>query len=146
MSREDFIEKNQNFASNLLFGLLVWVFGVAVFLPMASTYVPEWGSIIAIILIVVLTYFLFSAIKSSKPFFEYFSEMVANYYYNKWRKIDNSDKEYTYKVIKKTLKISLLILLYIIYRPLLWVANPVLAGITLIIILLLIISQIFSKQ
>ena len=145
MSREEFIEKNQKFVNSLVYGLLIWIFGVAVFLPMASIYVPDWGSLIATVFIIVLTYFLFSAVKNSEPIFEYVSERLTNYYLN-WRKIDSTNQGYARKIVKKTLKISLIILIYFIYRPLIWVANPVLAGLALIIIILLIITQIFSKK
>ena len=141
MSSEEFVESNQKFAVNLAFGLLAWIFSVFVFLPLIRLYAAEWASLIAVLLVVDISYYLVVAKMHSSPLFEYVSNRIAGFYIG-WRKLGEDSRPLVWRRTKKALGIGLILVVYLMYRPLLWVVSPVLAGIAFIMVLLMMLKQV----
>jgi len=100
MSMEKFVESNQKFAVNLVLGLIAWVFSVAVFLPVANVYAVDWVRLMAIFLLVDISYYFFKARKYSGPLFEYCSNKLTSLYMG-WRKLEESDRAETWTSVRK---------------------------------------------
>ena len=135
MSMEKFVESNQKFAVNLVLGLIAWVFSVAVFLPVANVYAVDWVRLMAIFLLVNISYYFFKARKYSGPLFEYCSNKLTSLYMG-WRKLEESNRAETWKSVRKFLKVFVIVVVYLMYRPLLTAVNVILPGIALILVLL----------
>jgi len=144
VNSREFVESNQRFTINLMIGLVVWIFSMAAFLPITTITSPDWGKLIAIILTIDITYYLYKAKTNSKPLFKYLSNRLATNYLT-WRKLDANNLPTVRRNIKKTLSIILTVLIYIMYRPLLYAISPILAGIVFIPLLLIMIKQVIGK-
>ena len=144
MNSREFVESNQRFTINLMIGLVVWIFSMAAFLPITTITSPDWGKLIAIILTIDITYFLYKAKTNSKPLFEYLSNRIATNYLT-WRKLDVNNLPTVRRNIKKTLSVILTVIVYLMYRPLLYAISPILAGIVFIPLLLIMIKQVIGK-
>ena len=141
MSMDNFVESNQKFAVNLVMGLIAWVFSVAVFLPVANVYAVDWVSLMAIFLLVDISYYLYKARKYSGPLFEYCSNKLTSLYMG-WRKLEESDRAETWKSVRKVLKVFVIVVVYFMYRPLLTAVNVILPGIAVILVLLQILIYV----
>lgn len=141
MSSEEFVESNQKFAVNLVSGLLVWIFSVVLFLPLIIAYAMDWARLIALLLVVDVSYYLVNAVRHSGPLFEFTSNRVADYYLG-WRALGEDMRLQIRDRAEKALGIGLALVVYLMYRPLLWVVSPVLAGVAFILVLLLVIKQL----
>ncbi len=141
MSENDFVEFNQRFAVNLVFGLIAWVFSVAVFLPVASVYAVGWDRLIGIFLLVGVSYYFFKARKNSGPLFDYCSNRLTSLYIG-WRKINEESRPEVWRAVKKGLGVFVMLVVYLMYRPLLLAVSVVLPGIAFILILIQILVYI----
>jgi hypothetical protein len=142
---DEFVRRNQGFAVDMTFALLVWLFSVFVFLPLGDLYVsPELYSLLAFIFLVVFGYYFISALRSSNPLFEYVSNRVTSWYMG-WRGIDDNEKPVIWGRVKKSLKICFILVAYLGFRPLLWVINPVFAGVAFIIVLIQVFRILTNK-
>ena len=124
---EEFIQSNQRFAVNLVFGLLAWLFSVFVFLPLTVIYAPDWAGLVAILLFFDVSYYALMAYLNSKPFFEYLSNRVSEWY-SSWRNVDEESKPVVWRRTRKVLKVAVILVVYLMYRPILWVVSPVITG------------------
>ena len=136
---ETFSESNQEFAVNMTYALVIWLFSVTVFLPLARVYAPRLYSVLAILLTIVLAYPTIKAVRHSGPIIEYFSVKISAWI-NDWRNIEEDGRAKTLSRTMVTLKAILLLVLYLAYRPLLSTVNPALAGLVLVLIILWILK------
>lgn len=141
----EFVESNQKVAVNLAMGLIAWVFGVVLFLPLTLVYAPDWGSLVALLLIVDIGYYLMRVKLHSGPLFEYTSRRLADIYVG-WRKLDDADLPAVMARSRKVLGVGLILVVYLMYRPLLWAVSPILAGVAFIIALLFILKQLLEQR
>jgi len=141
MSMEKFVESNQKFAVNLVLGLIAWVFSVAVFLPVANVYAVDWVRLMAIFLLVDISYYFFKARKYSGPLFEYCSNKLTSLYMG-WRKLEESDRAETWTSVRKVLGVFVMVVVYQMYKPLLLAVSVVLPGVALILVLLQILIYV----
>ena len=132
---EAFSESNQEFAVNLTYAIIIWLFSVTVFLPLARVYAPRLYSALAILLTLVLAYPTIKALRHSGPIVEYFSAKISSWI-NDRRSIEKDGQAITLSRTMALLKATLLLLLYLAYRPLLSAVNPALAGLALVFIIL----------
>jgi len=132
---ETFSESNQEFAVNMTYASVIWLFSVTVFLPLAKVYAPRLYSALAILLILVLAYPTIKALRHSGPIIEYFSVKISSWI-NDWRSIEEDGRAITLSRTIVLLKAILLLVLYLAYRPLLLAVNPALAGLVLVLIIL----------
>jgi hypothetical protein len=139
---EKFVESNQVFAVNMVFALLAWLFSMFVFLPLAGSFVSSgMVSLVAVIMLVAVSYYFYIAACHSAPLIEHVSSKVSLWYVY-WRKVEIDERPVVWRRVRKVLGIGITLVVYLAYRPLLWAVNPVFAGIGLIFVLLQIMRQI----
>ena len=141
----DFVEANQKFAVNIVMGLLAWIFGVSVFLPTTSVYAPDWARIVALLLIVDITYYFIKARAYSAPLFDYVSNRITSSYLG-WRNISKDDRPRVWRSVKKVLGVCLSIVVYLMYKPLLMAVSIILPGIAFILVLLQILKYVLFPR
>jgi len=124
---------------------LAWIFSVFVFLPLIRLYAADWASLIAVLLIVDISYYLVIAKLHSGPLFEYVSNRITSMYIG-WRKLGEDSRPLVWRRTKKVLGVGVSLVVYLMYRSLLWAVSPVLAGIAFIIVLLMVLKQALAQQ
>ena len=141
MSREnEFVEKNKSFAVNMAFALMLWLFGVMVFLPLFEMYVsPELYRVMALGLLVLFSVYFYRAAINSGPLIEYFSSKISSWIID-WQGVDEGERPDVWRRTLKIVKITLTLVSYLVFRPILWAAHPVFAGFALIITIILMIT------
>ena len=144
MSGEEFVERNQRFAVNLVMGLIAWIFSVFLFLPLTQTYTPDWAGLVSVILVAGISYYLIIAKLNSAPLIEYVSNKLTITLIDR-RKLDIEDRQTHLRNVEKAVKIGLLLIVYLLYRPLLWLINPSLSGLTFIMVILYLLKILLQK-
>jgi len=142
---EKFVESNQRLAANLALGLILWVFSVFLFHPLMVTYAPDWAGFISVLLVVSLSYYLVKAKMSSGPIFEYVSNKLTVLWMD-WRKLNAEERQTNSKKVEKALKTGILLLVYLLYRPLLSLINPALAGLTFVLVLVYLLKIMLEQK
>jgi hypothetical protein len=141
MSEKEFVESNQRFVIDFLFGLIVWLFGVVVFLPVSVEYALDWQRIFALIYLVVIGYYWILAWRSSGPLFGYLSNKVTSLYMG-WREIEEGKRPEVWRNIQKVLGTLVMLVVYLMLRPLMYAVSVVLPGIAFILILIQLIIYV----
>lgn len=121
---------------NIFVALLIWLFGVLVFLPAAIQILPQRIPLaISLIVLIGFTVFIVKAINNGLLRLLDLSSDVITYDYRNWKKT-----QITIEKLKPTIKsiiyIISLIILYLLYSPLLQTIHPALNGLILIPIIL----------
>ena len=116
----------------LLSSVLIWLFGVLVFIPMASLI--GWNSelVCTLIVLVAFTILLSRAISGFKNLIDAFSVFPARKYLIK----RGLAKEDAVVVSKQFLYMLSIVILYLLYFPFLVRLNPVFSGIVLILVVI----------
>ena len=141
MSEKEFVESNQEFVVNFLFGLIIWLWGTAVFLPISVEYGLDWYSVFAVIHLVVIVYYWGLSRRRSGPLFAYLSNKLTSVYMS-WRGIDEDKRPEIWRNIQKLFSVCVLLVVYLMLRPLLLAVSVVLPGIALILVLLQILIYV----
>ena len=135
MSMDTFVGSNQKFAVNLAMGLIAWLFGVMVFMPTALVYAAEWGRLIALLLTAVIGIYFFKALKNSGPLFEFVSNRVTSVIMG-LRKKEGEDRADVWRMVKKSMGVVVMLVVYLMMCPLLSAISVILPGIAFILILI----------
>jgi hypothetical protein len=117
---------------SLLAALLIWLFGVLVFIPMANSSGWQAGLLCSLIITTALTFFMHRAALGFKRLIDTFSVIPARKYCAKWR----ISQEEASTIFRHTLYIVSGLLVYALYFPLLVGFHPAISGIVLIITLI----------
>ncbi|MEJ2240543.1 MAG: hypothetical protein P8Y18_00140 [Candidatus Bathyarchaeota archaeon] len=121
---------------NLFVALLIWLFGVLVFLPTAIEIFPQLVPL-AIDLIVLIAFTLFISRAFDSGFLVLLNSManVLAYNYKKWKKTETSiDK--LQEIVRNITYIVVMLVFYFFYSVLLQIIHPALNGLMLILIIL----------
>jgi len=124
----------QNSLPLMLAAMLVWLFGVLVFIPIAASIGENAELVCTLIILVAFTFFMSKSIISLKNLIDAFSVFPA-------RKIlikRELTKENAIVVSKQILYMLLIVFLYLLYFPLLVAINPAFNGIVLILTIILV--------
>ncbi len=117
----------------VLSALLIWLFGVLVFIPIARTINPQTTTICSTIILVTLTAFLYQSVPLLKRMIDLFSLFPAEKY---GPRIGLDDKG-SQLVFRYAFYILVVLLVYLLYSPLLTNLHVAIDGIVLIIALIL---------
>jgi hypothetical protein len=116
----------------LLSAMLIWLFGVLVFIPMASSIGSNAESVCTLILLVAFTLLVSRAISGLKTLIDSFSVFPARKYLIK----RGLTKENAVFVSKQILYMLSIVLLYLLYFPFLVHLNAAFSGIVLILVVI----------
>jgi len=117
---------------NFLAALLVWLFGVLVFMPIASSLNWQTGLLCSLIVFVTFTTFMYRATLGFKRLIDAFSFFPARKYGLK-RGIDQED---ALTLFRYTFYIIFTLIVYALYFPFLTSFHFAISGIVLIVILI----------
>lgn len=121
-----------NVAYNLLAALLIWLFGVLVFIPIADTINAQTKLFVNLIIFIPFTILLFKAVPKVKRLLEIFAVVLVR----KFKFMEGVKEDDRIVVFKKLLYIVFIIVTYLFYFPLLNNFHPAINGIVLIVALL----------
>jgi len=117
---------------NLLAAFLVWLFGILVFIPLASTVNWQTKAFCSLTLFIAFTLFVMRALPSLKRLIDTFSIFPARKYSMK--------KKLSYEnsliLFRHVLYIITIIIIYLLYFPFLTNFHPSISGIVLILMLI----------
>ncbi len=132
----------------LLVALLIWLFGVLVFIPMANSISRMTGLFCSLVIFVAFSILIYKSISGFQKTIDAFSALLAKKYVKRLKvKIEES-----ITLFKNAAYIIFTLILYLLYLPLLINLHPAVSGIVLILILLWIlflalkILSIFSPK
>jgi hypothetical protein len=118
--------------TNLFVSLLIWLFGVLVFLPAANQILPQRIPLAASLIILIgFTTFIVRAINNGLPLLLDSASEVVTYSINNRRKTQLSTGKLQ-PTIKSIIYAFFLLILYLLYSPLLITIHPSLNGLVLI--------------
>ncbi|MFB0501618.1 MAG: hypothetical protein ACETVP_04035 [Candidatus Bathyarchaeia archaeon] len=117
---------------NLLAALLVWIFGVFVFIPIANSLNKQTRLLTSLIVFITFTIFLYRATLGFKKLIDAFSFFPARKYGLK-RGIDQED---ALTLFRYTFYIIFTLIVYALYFPFLTSFHFAISGIVLILILI----------
>jgi len=122
--------------TNLFAALIIWLFGVLVFIPAAKQILPQRIPLAtSLIILIAFTIFIIKTINSGlEPLLNSTSNVIA-FKYKSWKKPKTPIKNLQ-STIKHMLYISATLLIYLLYSPFLITINPALNGLVLIPIIL----------
>jgi hypothetical protein len=119
-------------ARSLMSALLIWLFGVLVFIPMASSLGWNAELVCTLILLVAFSGLVWGAISGFKKIIDAFSVFPARKYLAK----RGLDKENSVIVSRYLLYIFSTVVLFLLYVPFLMHLHPALGGIILVLVVL----------
>ncbi|MCW4009850.1 MAG: hypothetical protein NWF05_04435 [Candidatus Bathyarchaeota archaeon] len=117
-------------AQSLLSALLIWIFGVLLFLPMAAALGSSVGLLCTVLILAGFTICISKAVGGFKKLIDAFAAIPARKYLVKrgWIREDGN------VVSKQVLYSIFVVILYLLYYPLLVNVNPAVSGSLLIIV------------
>lgn len=132
-------------AVNLSVAMLVWLFGVLIFLPLASEVDPS-GLLLLCDLIILLTFstFLFRGSRGLKEMLDIASRVLA-YKWIKMRGVKESRTKCVERKVKATLYSATIVIVYLLYSPLLVGIHPSVNGIAIILAMLGVLSILLRE-
>ncbi len=110
--------------------LLIWLFGVLVFIPIADTISAQTKVFVSLIVFISFTILLLKAVPRVKRLLEVFAIVLAK----KFKFMKEEDGQIM--VFKSFLQIMFIIFVYLFYFPFLNNFHPAINGIVLIVVLL----------
>jgi hypothetical protein len=123
-------------ATNFFAALLIWLFGVLVFIPAAKQILPQQVPLAtSLIILIGFTIFIVRTIDNGLASLVKSIAAVISFKYKKWKKPKTSIKQ-LYIAFKHMLYIAITVLIYLLYSPFLTTINPALNGLILIPIIL----------
>lgn len=132
----------------LLAALLIWLFGVLVFIPIAKSINRITGLFCSLVIFVAFSILIYKSISGFQKTIDAFSALLAKKYVKRLKiKLEQS-----ITLFKNAAYIIFTLILYLFYLPLLINLHPAVSGIVLILILLWIlflalkILSIFSPK
>lgn len=117
---------------NFLAALLIWLFGVLVFIPLANSLNWQTGLLCSLIVFVAFTIFMYRATLGFKKFIDVFSFFPARKYGSRW----GIDQEHALTLFRYTFYIIFALIVYALYFPFLTSLHFAVSGIVLIVILI----------
>lgn len=117
---------------NFLAALLIWLFGVLVFLPLANSLNWQTGLLCSLVIFTAFTVFMYRAALGFKKLIDAFSFLPAKKYYLKWE-IKREDALTLFRYISY---IIFALIVYALYFPFLTGFHFAISGIALIVILI----------
>jgi hypothetical protein len=133
-------------AVNLAAAILVWLFGILVFLPIADRIDPTSLKILcSLIIFVSISVFISRSIKGLETFIETSSTTMAQIYQEKRKNTKWSLKQLQVGM-QNLIRTVIIFLSLSLYTPLLTAINPSLTGIALILTILYLIWIFFKTK
>jgi hypothetical protein len=123
-------------ATNFIAALIIWLFGVLVFIPAAKQILPQRIPLAtSLIILIGFTIFVVRAINGGLPTLIKSTSNLVSFNYKNWKnpKISVTDLQIAFKHM---FYIAVTVLIYLLYSPFLITINPALNGLTLIPIIL----------
>jgi hypothetical protein len=117
---------------DLLAALLVWLFGVLVFMPLANSLNWQTGILCSLVIFTAFTVFVYRAAPGYKRIIDAFSFLPAKKYYSKWE----MNQEDALTLFKYTFYIASALVAYALYFPFLTSFHFAVSGIVLIVVLI----------
>ena len=127
-------------AVNLSAALLIWLFGVLVFIPIALGIDPA-GLLLPCSLIILLgfSFFLFRGLRGLRDVLDAASEVLAY----KWARRRRSRLEEVERKVRAALYSATILIFYLLYSPLLAGIHPSINGVAVILVILGVLSILF---
>jgi len=127
-------------AVNLSAALLIWLFGVLVFIPIALGIDPA-GLLLPCSLIILLgfSFFLFRGSRGLRDVLDAASEVLAY----KWARRRRSRLEEVERKVRAALYSATILIFYLLYSPLLAGIHPSINGVAVILVILGVLSILF---
>lgn len=116
----------------LLFALLIWLFGVLVFIPIAAQLNWQAKTFISLIFFATFTALILRILPNLKKFVDAISVIPARKYFLK----KGLNQIESLIVSKQVMYIISLVILYLLYLPFLFNFYPAVAGVALIIVII----------
>jgi hypothetical protein len=133
-----------NVVINLFVALLIWLFGVLVFLPAANQILPQRIPLAASLIILIgFSIFIVRAINSGLKSLLDSSASVMAYDYRNWKKSKISIEKLQ-TTARHVIYITVTLIFYLLYSPLIITIHPALNGLVLIPIILWIMWTILK--
>lgn len=124
----------------LLVALLIWLFGVLVFIPMANSINRITGFFCSLVIFVAFSILIYKSISGFQKTIDAFSALLAKKYVKRLKiKIEES-----MTLFKNAASVIFTLILYLLYLPLLINLHPAISGIVLILILLWILFLVLK--
>jgi hypothetical protein len=147
-SREKLLSSSKqhlpNVVTNLFVALLIWLFGILVFLPAANRILPQRIPLAASLIVLIgFTIFIVRAINNGLPLLLDLTSNILAYDYKNWRKT-KIPIEKLKPTIKSIIYAITLLILYLLYSPMLLTIHPSLNGLVLLPIVLWIMWTILK--
>jgi len=117
---------------NFLAALLIWLFGILVFMPLANSLNWQTGLLCSLVIFTAFTIFMYQAILGFKKLIDAFSFLPAKKYYLKWE----IKREDALTLFRYTFYIALALIVYALYFPFLTGFHFAVSGIVLIVVLI----------
>jgi hypothetical protein len=117
---------------DLLAALLVWLFGVLVFMPLANSLNWQTGLLCSLVIFSAFTVFMYRAALGCKRIVDAFSFLPAKKYCSKW----GINQEDALTLFRYTFYIALALIAYALYFPFLTGFHFAVSGIVLIVVLI----------
>jgi len=131
-------------SSNILAALLIWLFGVLVFIPAAKQILPQRIPLItSLIVLIGFTFFILRSINNGLTNLIKTTAAVISFKYKNWKKAKIPINQ-LYIAFKQMLYIATTLFIYLLYSPFLTTINPALNGLVLIPIILWILWTIMN--
>ena len=128
------METNADSVVSLSTVVLVWLFGVLVFLPLAEDIDPDGLPIlVSLMVFVAFTVFLVRGLKGFSNLIDTASDIIVEELVHR-KKMDRTQR--TRKRIKTALESSSIVVIYLLYSPVLTGIHPSVNGIGIVITLL----------
>jgi len=122
--------------TNFFAALLVWLFGVLVFIPAAKQISPQQIPLAtSLIILIGFTIFIARTIDKGLPALVKSTAAVVSFKYKNWKKPKTPITQ-LYIAFKHMLYIAVTLMIYLLYSPFLMTINPALNGLVLIPIIL----------
>ena len=123
-------------ATNFFAAILIWLFGVLVFIPASKQILPQRIPLAtSLIILIGFTIFIIRTIDNGLASLVKSTASVISLKYKKWRNSKISVKQ-LYVAVKHMVYIAVTLLIYLLYSPLLITINPALNGLVLIPLIL----------
>jgi hypothetical protein len=117
---------------NFLAALLIWLFGVLVFIPLANSLNWQTGLLCSLVVFTAFTIFMYQAILGFKKLIDAFSFLPAKKYYLRWE----IKREDVLTLFRYIFYIIFALIVYALYFPFLTGFHFAISGIALIVILI----------
>ena len=117
---------------DLLAALLVWLFGVLIFMPLANSLNWQTGLLCSLVIFTAFTVFMYRAALGCKRIIDAFSFLPAKKYCSKW----GINQEDALTLFRYTFYIALALIVYALYFPFLTGFHFAVSGIVLIVVLI----------